>query len=107
MGKNNLEIRNKFWKTFSKIVDSRYELDHSAIFYKQDRLFSDLITKNNIKNFKNYGDAIYCVELNQKKIDPSKLISRWGYFYEVEITRARGVIKVFKRFYSNVNLFWF
>ena len=107
MGKNNLEIRNKFWKTFSKIVDLRYKLDHSAIFYKQDRLFSDLITKNNIKNFKKYGDAIYCVELNQKKIDPSKLISRWGYFYEVEISKLEELSKFSNVFTQTLTYFGF
>lgn len=107
MGKNNLEIRKKFWKTFNKIVDSKYKLDHSAIFYKQDRLFSDFITKNNIKNFKNYGNSIYCVELNQKKIDPSKLISRWGYFYEVEVTKLKDLSKFSNVFTQTLTYFGF
>jgi len=107
LGKNNLEKRKKFWTIFNKIVDSKYKLDHSAVFYKQDRLFSDFITKNNIKNFRYYGNSIYCVELNQKKTDPSKLISRWGYFYEVEITKLEDLSKFSNIFTQTLTYFGF
>ena len=107
LGKNNLETRKKFWTIFNKIVDSKYKLDHSAVFYKQDRLFSDFITKNNIKNFRYYGNSIYCVELNQKKTDPSKLISRWGYFYEVEITKLEDLSKFSNIFTQTLTYFGF
>ena len=45
------------------------------------------ITKNNIQSSKKYGNLIYCVELNDKKIDPSEMISKWGYFYEINIEK--------------------
>ena len=93
--------------SFYKIVEARYKLDDAAIFYKQDRLFSDLISKDNIKKFKKYGNLIYCVELEDKKIDPSKLISRWGYFYEVEIQKLDQLFKFSNVFTQTLTYFGF
>ena len=107
MGKKNDKIRHKFWSVFYKIVEARYKLDDAAIFYKQDRLFSDLISKDNIKKFKKYGNLIYCVELEEKKIDPSKLISRWGYFYEVEIQKLDQLFKFSNVFTQTLTYFGF
>ena len=107
MGKKNDKIRHKFWSVFYKIVEARYKLDDAAIFYKQDRLFSDLISKDNIKKFKKYGNLIYCVELEDKKIDPSKLISRWGYFYEVEIQKLDQLFKFSNVFTQTLTYFGF
>lgn len=107
LGKKNDKIRHKFWSVFYKIVEARYKLDDAAIFYKQDRLFSDLISKDNIKKFKKYGNLIYCVELEDKKIDPSKLISRWGYFYEVEIQKLDQLFKFSNVFTQTLTYFGF
>lgn len=107
LGKKNDKIRHKFWSVFYKIVEARYKLDDAAIFYKQDRLFSDLISKDNIKKFKKYGNLIYCVELEEKKIDPSKLISRWGYFYEVEIQKLDQLFKFSNVFTQTLTYFGF
>lgn len=107
MGKKNDKIRHKFWSVFYKIVEARYKLDDAAIFYKQDRLFSDFISKDNIKKFKKYGNLIYCVELEEKKIDPSKLISRWGYFYEVEIQKLDQLFKFSNVFTQTLTYFGF
>ena len=107
LGKKNDKIRHKFWTVFYKIVEARYKLDDAAIFYKQDRLFSDLISKDNIKKFKKYGNLIYCVELEDKKIDPSKLISRWGYFYEVEIQKLDQLFKFSNVFTQTLTYFGF
>lgn len=107
LGKKNDKIRHKFWSVFYKIVEARYKLDDAAIFYKQDRLFSDFISKDNIKKFKKYGNLIYCVELEEKKIDPSKLISRWGYFYEVEIQKLDQLFKFSNVFTQTLTYFGF
>ena len=95
--KKNDKIKNKFWSIFYKEAKHKYDLDQSGVFYKHDRLFSDFITKNNIKASKKYGNLIYCVELNDKKIDPSEMISKWGYFYEINIKNIEDLSN-----YSNI-----
>ena len=97
LGKKNDKIKNKFWSIFYKEAKHKYDLDQSGVFYKHDRLFSDFITKNNIKASKKYGNLIYCVELNDKKIDPSEMISKWGYFYEINIKNIEDLSH-----YSNI-----
>lgn len=97
LGKKNKKIKNKFWSTFYKVVKSKYVLDNAGVFYKHDRLFSDFISKNNVQAYTKYGNLIYCVELNKDSINPSTLISRWGYFYEISIKKLEDLTK-----YSNV-----
>jgi len=108
LGKKNNKSKNYFWSSFYKLANSKYDLDHSAIFYKEDRLMSDLILKNNnVKNFKKFGNLIYCIDLDNKKINPSELISRWGYFYEVEIKKLNELSKFSNIFTQTLTYFGF
>ena len=107
LGKKNDNAKKKFWTTFYQIVKKRYNLDYASIFYKEDRLMSDFLLKKNIKKFSKFGSLIYCVELNKKKIDPSELISRWGYFYEINIKKLDELSKFTNLFTQTLTYFGF
>ena len=68
---------------------------------------SDFLLKKNIKKFSKFGSLIYCVELNKKKIDPSELISRWGYFYEINIKKLDELSKFTNLFTQTLTYFGF
>ena len=106
-GKKNDNVKKKFWKTFYQIAKIRYDLDYASIFYKEDRLISDLLLKKNIKKFTKYGSLIYCVKLDKKNIDPSKLVSRWGYFYEIDIKKLEELSKFTNLFTQTLTYFGF
>ncbi len=87
LGKKNNKVKKRFWSTLFEEAKHKYELEYSGVFYKHDKLLSDFITKKNIQSSKKYGNLIYCIELNDKKINPSEMISKWGYFYEINIEK--------------------
>ena len=91
-GNKTNKAKIKFWTELHYFAKSNYNLEYASSFYKYDRLLSDILTNTNYINHTNYGGYIYCINLKNKHINLTDLVSRWGYFYQFDIKNINMVL---------------
>ena len=91
-GNKTNKAKIKFWTELHYFAKSNYNLEYASSFYKYDRLLSDILTNTNYTNHTNYGGYIYCINLKNKHINLTDLVSRWGYFYQFDIKNINMVL---------------
>jgi len=80
----NKFAKEKFWKELFKIVKEKYLLEPANIIEKYSSACEDLIKYNFIKNFQNYENLIYRMQINKLDENVHKLNNKFGYFYEFD-----------------------
>ena len=58
LGKNDMKIREKFWKTLLDTVKKKYDLTESASLHKYNQLCENILKLKNLKNQINYENYI-------------------------------------------------
>ena len=91
-GNKTNKAKIKFWTELHYFAKNNYNLEYASSFYKYDRLLSDILTNTNYINHTNYGGYIYCINLKNKHINLTDLVSRWGYFYQFDIKNINMVL---------------
>ena len=91
-GNKTNKAKIKFWTELHYFAKNNYNLEYASSFYKYDRLLSDILTNRNYINHINYGGYIYCINLKNKHINLTDLVSRWGYFYQFDIKNINMVL---------------
>ena len=91
-GNKTNKAKIKFWTELHYFAKSNYNLEYASSFYKYDRLLSDILTNTNYINHTNYGGYIYCINLKNKHINLTDLVSRWGYFYQFDVKNINMVL---------------
>ena len=71
-------------KELFKIVKEKYLLEPANIIEKYSSACEDLIKYNFIKNFQNYENLIYRMQINKLDENVHKLNNKFGYFYEFD-----------------------
>lgn len=98
VGKKNKKAVNIFWKTLEKIILKKgYKSFFSGSYFKYNRLCNDIINSKNFKNFKEYTE-FYCINLKENSFDLDQLVSKLGYFYQVEVNKLSDI-------FNNINIF--
>lgn len=93
-GNKTNKAKIKFWTELHYFAKNNYNLEYASSFYKYDRLLSDILTNTNYINHTNYGGYIYCINLKNKHINLTDLVSRWGYFYQFDIKNINMVLNL-------------
>ena len=93
-GNKTNKAKIKFWTELHYFTKNNYNLEYASSFYKYDRLLSDILTNTNYINHTNYGGYIYCINLKNKHINLTDLVSRWGYFYQFDIKNINMVLNL-------------
>ena len=75
----NKFAKEKFWKELFKIVKEKYLLEPANIIEKYSSACEDLIKYNFIKNFQNYENLIYRMQINKLDENVHKLNNKFGY----------------------------
>ncbi len=91
-GNKTNKAKIKFWTELHYFAKNNYNLEYASSFYKYDRLLSDILTNTNYINHTSYGGYIYCINLKNKHINLTDLVSRWGYFYQFDIKNINMVL---------------
>ena len=93
-GNKTNKAKIKFWTELHYFAKNNYNLEYASSFYKYDRLLSDILTNTNYINHTSYGGYIYCINLKNKHINLTDLVSRWGYFYQFDIKNINMVLNL-------------
>ena len=93
-GNKTNKAKIKFWTELHYFAKNNYNLEYASSFYKYDRLLSDILTNTNYISHTNYGGYIYCINLKNKHINLTDLVSRWGYFYQFDIKNINMVLNL-------------
>ncbi len=107
VGKKNKKVVNVFWKTLEQIVlEKGYKSFFSGSYFKYNRLCNDIINSKNLENFQEYSN-FYCINLKKNNFDLDQLVSKLGYFYQVEVDNLYDIFKNINTFTQTITYFGF
>lgn len=85
--------RNIFWEKLSHYTSKKYQLPEIASVDKYSMLCEDILSLNNIKSYKKFGNLIYTISLKTLNSKISSLRGKWGYFYEYDTNDLNDIFK--------------
>ena len=90
-GDKNNEIKKKFWNKLDLIIRKNYHPPEISSMDNYCKLSKELIENNNISAYKIYNKSLYVIKL--KKIYSKIFIekSKWGFFYECDISNLKDI----------------
>ena len=88
-GKNTFEAREKFWKTLSKIAETKYNITSFNAVSKYTQLCRDATKLGMTKIYRHSGNRLYRIELSCLPESLDSFRGRCGYFYEFQANALR------------------
>jgi len=90
-GDRNNEIKKKFWNKLDLIIKKSYHPPEISSMDNYCKLSKELIENNNVSAYKIYNKSLYVIKL--KKIYSKIFIekSKWGFFYECDISNLKDI----------------
>ena len=107
VGKKNKKIINFFWKSLKKVIaEKNYKSFFSGSYYKYNKLCNEIINLGNFDNFDNY-ENFYCINLKKNSFNLNDLISKLGYFYQIQVNNINEVFKNVDSFTQTMTYYGF
>lgn len=95
-----------FWKTLSQIVKLKYTLKPLMSIDKYEQLCNDA-QDNKIKEYYNFDNYIYCVQLSKIDSEILRLKGKFGYFYEYNLNNIKDLFKIVTPFCQTLTYYGF
>ena len=105
LGKNDMKIREKFWKTLLDTVKKKYDLTESASLHKYNQLCENILKLKNLKNQINYENYILTNHLTSLDNNVHNLRGKWGFFYEFSTNNINKISKYVNNKYQTLTYF--
>ncbi len=99
------EAKERFWASVYQVTVSKYELYPVNAVDKYMLLCENAIELDNIIGFKNYGNYLYCIELNSLPDDMHVLRGKYGYFYEYNAEDINSIAHIINTKYQTLTYF--
>ena len=107
VGKKNKKTIDIFWKSLEKVVaEKKYTSFFSGSYYKYNKLCNEIINFDNFDNFDNYKN-FYCINLKRNIFNINDLISKLGYFYQIQVNNINEVFKNVDSFTQTMTYYGF
>ena len=106
-GKSNTKAKKKFWLYLNDLVKKKYDPPLISTVDNYSRLVSEIIKNKNIYSYKNFSKSLYVVTL--KKLHPKLFIekSKWGFFYECNISDLKNINFIINKSLQTLTYFGF
>lgn len=104
-GDKKNEAKKKFWNNLNLLVEKNYNPPAISSIDNYCRLSKELIKNDNIHSFKLFNKALYVINL--KKIYPEIFVekSKWGFFYECNISNLKNIHYLVKKKLQTITYF--
>ena len=104
-GDKTQDAKKKFWNNLNLLVEKNYNPPAISSIDNYCRLSKELIKNDNIHSFKLFNKALYVINL--KKIYPEIFVekSKWGFFYECNISNLKNIHYLVKKKLQTITYF--
>ena len=94
-------------KSLEKVVAEKiYKSFFSGSYYKYNKLCNEIMNFDNFDNFDNYKN-FYCINLKRNIFNINDLISKLGYFYQIQVNNINEVFKNVDSFTQTMTYYGF
>lgn len=107
IGKKNSKIKNKFWKSFEKIINNKYDYNFSVANLKINRL-QNISIKSKIKFRINSNKfSLVKIKLNKNDFNIEELQGNYGTFCDIDVNSINSITKFISKKFQTVSYFGF
>lgn len=106
-GKKFSNSSKQFWSYLDTIIRKKYKSPLISSVDNYSRLASDFLKINNIKSHKIINKSLYVVTLNKIKSPILIEKSKWGFFYELNISELKNIKYLTNRKLQTLTYFGF
>jgi len=94
-----------FWDKVYGVASSKYELQPVNAVDKYALLCENAIESNKIREFKKYGNYIYCIELDSLPDNIDSFRGQFGYFYEYNTQDINNIAHIVNPKYQTLTYY--
>ncbi len=105
LGKDNIKLREKFWKYLLDVVKRKYDLTETASLDKYNQLCENILNLKSLKNQNNYENFIFTNQLSSLDKNIHNLRGKWGFFYEYITNDINKISKYVNNKYQTLTYF--
>ena len=106
VGKKNKKQLIFFGNLLKKLLQKKIYKFFSGSYYKYNKLCNEIINFDNFDNFDNYKN-FYCINLKRNIFNINDLISKLGYFYQIQVNNINEVFKNVDSFTQTMTYYGF
>ena len=105
IGSNKKNAQKRFWTKLNCLVEEKYEISETAAVDKYLQFCKNAIDLDQIKNFEQYGNNIYIIDLKNLFTDLDKFHGKFGYFFQYDACNLDEVSSIINTKYQTLTYF--
>jgi hypothetical protein len=103
--KGNEEEKERFWKAVHHTAKKKYQLTDLNAIEKYTLLCQNAIELTNIRSFKNHGNYVYRIQLEEVVENIDRLRGKFGHFYEYDTDDINSITHIVNSKYQTLTYF--
>ena len=102
---DNYQGKYRFWKRLAEFVDNKYKLDLINSVDKYTLLCEQAIELNNVKEYYNYGNNLYILNIDKLSNKIQNYKGKFGHFFEIELNTVDSLSNIITNDYQTLTYF--